>query len=244
MLNKKLITNPTSATILNQLEILKDTSKVVSSMELIEQTEDFKIFSFGNKKYKSKSAYDSVQNKLSAKDKDGWFAKKLMYKEFEIKEKYTSQGKSTVTAISEIFLHKLPILLFVSLPIFALILKLLYVRSKKYFFVDHSIFSIYHYIFSFFIFIILLLLKQTKDYFNWQFISYIRIALILYWFVYLHKSLRNFYEQRSGKTIIKLLFISFLGFVTTLVLFVLFLLSIISTSLTNPDSILKIKVYN
>jgi len=64
----------------------------------------------------------------------------------------------------ELFLHKLPYLLFISLPIFALILKLLNIRRRReFYYADHAIFSIYHYIFSFILLLILFLISTLYD---------------------------------------------------------------------------------
>ena len=48
------------------------------------------------------------------------------------------------------FLHMLPYILFVSLPLYALFLKLLYIRKRKqFYYVDHGLFLIHLYIFTF-----------------------------------------------------------------------------------------------
>lgn len=222
-LESKLEKNPNSKSIQNQIKFLKDSTKQVTLKELKEISGKTKSLTFNIDNYESKKQYDSIQNTLPLSRKDGWFSRTIQYKQFDINEKYRNSDKSMMSTLSEIFLHKLPILLFISLPIFALILKLLYVRSKKYYYVDHSIFSIYHYIFSFFIFVLILLTGELRDYLNWSFFDYVRIVLVMYWVVYLYKSLRRFYNQGRSKTIMKLLLISFFGIITMLLLFVGFL---------------------
>ena len=114
------------------------------------------------------------------------------------------------------------IMMFFIMPIFALLLKLFYIR-KGYFYIDHLIFSFH---FHSFLFLILMLLYLSID-----FIPGISITLItLIILFYLYKSLRNVYKQGRWKTFFKMsallssgliiLFFSFL--VTMLVSFFLF----------------------
>ena len=74
----------------------------------------------------------------------------------------TCSGNSSATMI-----HNCPKVLFISLPIFALLLKLLYVRRKQFYYVDHGIFSIHLYIFSFLILLILFGIGELKTDTGW-----------------------------------------------------------------------------
>jgi len=122
----------------------------------------------------------------------------------------------------ESFLHRMPYLMFLSLPFFALILKLLYIRRKSFFYSDHAIFTLYHYIFSFFILLVIFGFVALQDWLHWQLFDWIRSLLFLFWIFYLYKSLRNFYGQSRAKTLSKFLLLNLLGLFAMLLLFVIF----------------------
>jgi hypothetical protein len=64
-----------------------------------------------------------------------------------------------ISAYWDELLHSLPQLFFLSLPFFALFLKILYWRSSRKLYVEHFIFSIYHYAYLFVIFIFFMCLN-------------------------------------------------------------------------------------
>ena len=113
------------------------------------------------------------------------------------------------------------IMMFFIMPIFALILMLLYFNKSGYY-IDHLIFSFH---FHSFVFILGMVLYFMLDYFPGIAI-FVSLVLILY---YLYKSLRNVYGQKRFITIIKTgvlamsgIFVIAFGFLTTM--FISFLL--------------------
>ncbi|MBO9684943.1 MAG: hypothetical protein J7502_20095 [Flavisolibacter sp.] len=109
-----------------------------------------------------------------------------------------------------------------SLPFFALILKLLYVRRKNFYYSDHAVFTLYHYIFSFILLMAIMGVGQLSD---WTGISlgWVILLLFLVWIGYLLIAMKNFYRQGWRKTIVKFLILDFLGFFVVLFLFMVFL---------------------
>jgi hypothetical protein len=170
--------------------------------------------------YKSKAAYDSVLN--SGKKKHNWWQRQLIYKEIEINEKFKNNPEEAFTAFSNILLHSLPQMLFILLPLFAAILKLLYIRRKDYYYVNHGIFSIHFYIFSFIAMLVMFGLGKLNNQLNWGFITLIEVVIGFGIFFYLYKAMRNFYGQRRAKTITKFLLLCFLLFITIVLLFIAF----------------------
>ena len=112
---------------------------------------------------------------------------------------------------------------FILLPLFAFILKLLYIRRKNYYYVDHIIFSIHFYIFAFIIMLLLFGLGKLNNELNWTFIDAVEVILGFGIFFYLYKAMRKFYGQRRGKTISKFLILCFLLLVTIMLLFTVFI---------------------
>jgi hypothetical protein len=176
---------------------------------------------FTNSAYKSKAEYDSVL--ATGKKKDNWFRRQLIYKEIDLNEKYRDKGGQIVKDFADILLHSLPQIFFILLPLFALILKMLYIRRKEYYYVNHGIFSIHFYIFWFICMLLILALSEINEKLGWSIINYIQVLLGLGIFFYLYKCMRNFYRQRRAKTIFKFLILCFLLFITIMLLFLVFI---------------------
>ena len=105
--------------------------------------------------------------------------------------------------ISHDYAKNIPKMMFVLLPLFAFLLKLLYWRRKIYF-IDHAIFSIHFHCFVFLNF----LLQHLID-FIYPPAFFLNIFLWLGIFVYLFMSMKKVYHQKFGKTFIKFLMLLF-----------------------------------
>jgi Protein of unknown function (DUF3667) len=175
---------------------------------------------FTKSEYKSKAEYDSLLK--SGKKKHNWLQKQLIYKEIEINRKYKNNTNEGIAAFGNILLHSLPQILFILLPIFAGILKLLYIRRKKYYYVNHGIFGIHFYIFSFINMLLIFGIAKLNEELKWAILTFIEVMLSLGIFFYLYKSMRNFYMQRRAKTVFKFLILCFLLFIAILFLFMAF----------------------
>ena len=121
-----------------------------------------------NTQYTSLEQYDSAQKALPENQRDGWFGRILARKEIQLKPKFERNWKETSKEVAEKFVHYFPQLLFVSLPLIALVLMLLYIRRKKeFYFVSHGIFLIHIYIYSFVNLTLFFLLTKLKAYLGW-----------------------------------------------------------------------------
>ncbi|HUS02931.1 MAG TPA: DUF3667 domain-containing protein [Chitinophagaceae bacterium] len=178
-------------------------------------------FQLGPGNYRSKEAYDSVL-KAGVK-KHNWFERQMIYKNIELKEKYNSKPQAIIAALINKFTHLLPQMLFVLLPLFALILKLVYIRRKQFYYVDHVIFTIHLYIFIFLVMLVSFGISKLKNLLHWSWLSYLVVIFVLSTFFYFYKALRNFYKQRRAKTILKYFILVFLFFIITLLMFIVFL---------------------
>lgn len=113
------------------------------------------------------------------------------------------------------FLKRTSQSLFLLLPIFALLLKLLYIRSKR-FYIQHFVFSIYFHCFAFLVFFLVLLISIFFD----GIIQKIGGFFILLIPIYLLAGMKRFYKQSIAKTTLKFIMIS--GFYTFILLFGIF----------------------
>lgn len=206
------------------IEDLKDTTKQLTYRDMMPYWDDFNFFNIGKRSYKNRAIYDSFQLSLPAHERDNWLQRKLQLRNLELKKKYQFDPDNGARKMFDAFLHKLPVLLFVSLPIFALLLKLLYYRRKNVYYADHGIFSIYHYIFSFFLFVFVLGLDKLNDLVNWKWLEWLGLLFFLSGGIYLFIAMRRFYGQGFFKTLIKFILLNIGALVALAILFMGFLL--------------------
>jgi hypothetical protein len=99
-------------------------------------------------------------------------------------------------------ISKISVALFFLLPIFTLLVALLYIRNK-YNYTEHLVF-VFHVQTVFFILLIFFMIMNRMVESEWIMISFFLIFLF-----YLYKALRNFYGQGRFKTIIKFFILNF-----------------------------------
>jgi Protein of unknown function (DUF3667) len=173
--------------------------------------------------YYSKIAYDSVQKELPANKRDGWFKRKIVNKVIIYKTKYKNDKKEAGALIVEKMLHTLPQALFVSLPVFAFILMLLYTR-RKFYYADHAIFAIHFYCANFMILLLYFGIDKLKLATGWKWLSILEILLLLSIFYYLYKAMRKFYLQGRMKTILKFILLIIVFYIVVVILLVAFIM--------------------
>ena len=176
------------------------------------------FFATNNKirNFKNRKEYDSLVT--LGKINDGWLRRKFTHKEIEINNKYHNNGGAFLSDFFASLMHHFPQMLFISLPFVALFLKLLYIRQKKFYYVSHAIFTIHLYIFVFIVLLIEIGFYKLNNLFAWRGIDVIINLFSLSILFYLYKAMRNFYEQKRFKTIVKyiLLLFSFLFLIVLL----------------------------
>lgn len=169
--------------------------------------------------YSSRAEYDSLLK--SGKKKDGWFKKMIIYKQIEVNSKDKNDPDKSLNDLITIFMHNIPQMLFISLPLFALFLKFIYIRNKIFYYASHSIFSIHLYILIFIVLLGIIFLNKLSDSYHWKGFTFMSGLLYFFIFFYEYKAMRNFYGQRRAKTIIKFLLLnSWLIFILVLLLII------------------------
>ena len=223
-LQEELKKDTTDAEVKNNLIWLKDTTRVITNEEAGKMGKgDFRILNVTGKKYNSFHEYDSIQHTLPEKERHGWFLRLLVKREIDLNNKYKDDPDGALHNFTENILHKLPYLLFISLPLFALLLKLVYIRRKQFFYADHGVFTIHLYVFTFLMFLLLFTVGKIQDA-TGRSLELVILILSLLLYFYLYKAMRNFYGQRRAKTIVKFLLISLFSLIMFLILLVFFLL--------------------
>ncbi len=208
--------------IMDSVEVRKFTKKATAGLPMGRDAfkQEFDNFSIAPGNYRSKKEYDSLL-KTGVK-KHNWFERQLVYTNIELKEKYNSSSKLILIALLNRFTHSLPQMLFVLLPLFALILKLVYVRRKQFYYVDHVIFTIHLYIFVFLVMLVTFGIGKLKSLLHWDWLSFLTAIFVLSIFFYFYKALRNFYKQRRAKTIVKYLILLLFFLIITVLTFIVF----------------------
>lgn len=229
---KSAKTKKDSTDIMNGLELLgyKDSTENNTRTDTTFPDNDGETggltFSLGQQvsDYATVKEYDSVQNSLPKNKRDGGITKMMTRKSISLNEKYKGDQTKIATELINKFLHSFPYLLFVSLPLYALFLKLLYIRHRKqYYFADHGVFLIHLYVFTFLFMLYYIGLDKLSDNTGWRFIGIIEAILIITGLFYTLKAMKNFYGQGWGKTILKFIIFNILCIVSLVFLFVVFL---------------------
>jgi hypothetical protein len=95
------------------------------------------------------------------------------------------------------FVNYVPTLMFVLLPIFALVLKLLYLRRRRYY-AEHFVFLLHTHAFAFLLFTAMILARAVYTLPGWLFMTLMGWAS-----VYIFLALKRVYGQGWGKTLVK-----------------------------------------
>jgi hypothetical protein len=194
-------------------------------------TEDNGNFNFMGKPitYRTVEEYDSTEHALPDSLRDGWFTHFMTKRGIVIRQEWREDRSRFIEHLVENILHSFPKILWISLPNFAMILNILYFRhKKKFYYVNHGIFTIHVYCATFIqLFLGLMLYKLGKAVPpGWPHTLTVlaNIGVFFWMLVYLYKAMRGFYQQRRTKTVIKYCIVMGLMFIINLILLCLFLL--------------------
>jgi hypothetical protein len=227
---KNAKTKEDSAGIIKGLELLgyKDTIEIRKPEPVVvsKKKKSGISYSLGGdvSNYKTLKEYDSVQNALPKSKRDAGLTKIFTRRSVALNEKYKGDQQKIAVELINKFIHSIPYLLFVSLPLYALFLKLLYIRHRKqYYFADHGVFLIHLYVFTFLFLLFYFGLDKLETQTRWTGIGVIQIILIVTGLFYTLKAIRCFYKQGWGKTILKFIIFNILCIISLVLLFGAFL---------------------
>lgn len=152
-----------------------------------------------------------------------WVDKRLERKWNDYKRQYGDNINQMLADLFNRFFHWFPYILFVSLPLFALILKLIYRKDKRFVYSDHAVFTLYHYIFSFLLLLLLHGFQVLQNKTDWGIFGWMSNFLIISWFVHLFFALKRFYGKRGRHTFMKFVLLNLLGLFSFILIFVIFI---------------------
>ena len=178
---------------------------------------DFNFTLFADVDYKFLKRYDSTQRVLPADQRDAGLKPWLYRRWQQSLERY---GEGSVILIINKTNNFFPKMMFLLLPVFALVLKLLHSR-KKYFYAQHAIFTLHFHSAVFLLFLV----AGIIIYFTPSIRMYINIAQLALAALYLIIALRRVYQSPLWLTILKT------GFIGVLYL-VFLMIGVMTVSLT------------
>ena len=143
--------------------------------------------------------------------------------DINLSEKVRENPEAAAKKFADSLLHRMPYMLLISLPFFALILKLVYIRRKQFYYADHGVFTIHLYVFTFLHLLVVLSVQKLGIALHWNFANWLVFLLFVLLFFYLYKAMRNFYGQRRAKTFIKFLLVAISSLLMMVILFLLFM---------------------
>lgn len=188
-------------------------------MDSLVNAEDFRDNDIANFDFNTKSIdslvalgapNDVLYKEMGMNDDAGVFTRRLYAQALKF---YKSRKGGSIL---QTFYDTIPIAMFFLLPIFALILKLLYFKRGLY--AHHLVFSFYYFSFLFMAFSFILGIN-----FIWDIPDGIDFLLVLSTFVYLLVAMKRFYQQGWLKSLLKtsitaFLFLSFVAPITVIIL--------------------------
>lgn len=152
------------------------------------------------------SAYDSMEAAKPAAQRPSAISHYFNRRLVAINQKYHENKSRFFDDAKEGILHTFPKILFVSLPLFAALLRLLNIRKRRrklFFYVDHGIFTIHLYVATFILMLILMLLQQLQNNIHQGWLRTVMVLLGFSVFVYEYIAMKKFYKQGWFKTFVK-----------------------------------------
>jgi len=144
--------------------------------------------------------YLADQQKLAPNERDGAIKMFMNKKRLSYKQNYGSRAKEVFL---EQFEHNIPKMMFLMLPLCALIFQVTFWRNKKYY-VEHLIYTFHLHCFLF-LFLTIIMLLDIIIPAGWHITDWLNLIATVYVIWYLYKSLKVFYHRGPIRTITKLL---------------------------------------
>ncbi len=182
----------------------KDSTGLRIGLQQSENKGSDAIFSSSSKLPSSVEAYEDSVNRLAINQRPSWICQLFERQLIHLNMRAHENGSELIQEWLESFVHNLPKLFFLLLPIFALIMKLVYIRRKIYL-IDHGVFTLYFHSFVFLLFLLVLLAGSVFHSAS----SHAGLIFTIL-FIYLLIALKRIYRQSWIKTVVKEFLILFL----------------------------------
>ena len=209
--------NATVASRLDTLEVAKPSDE---SLGLKYNSSGMVEIDITEYKYNSLREYDSIQRTLADTARDKGMMHWIHRNNIRQKEKHGGRNKLHIEVDVH---HDIPKIMFLILPLFALYVSWFYSR-KKYYYVNHAIFSVHFHCFFFLVLLLELLVDKIIPG-DRTGVVIVLVAAPVIAFVYLVAALYGMYRQSFWLSLVKGLGISLLYFITVAVCTTLLMIS-------------------
>lgn len=145
-------------------------------------------------------AYKKNQLAKPESERDSPLFQNIIFHFFELQKKYP-ESKEFYLALYDGVTHKMSQVLFLTIPLLALILQLVFIRRKYYYFMHHGIFVLHIATSLFITLFIRNVLNIAQLTLSWEFIDVIKNILMLAWFYFYYRSFKNFYQLKAVKSV-------------------------------------------
>ncbi|CAM4111141.1 DUF3667 domain-containing protein [Cytophagaceae bacterium 50C-KIRBA] len=146
-------------------------------------------------------SYRTNQAKLSETERDSPFFQNIIVHFFELQKKYPD-SQQFYKALYDGVSHKMSQVLFITIPLLALILQVVFLRRKHFYFMHHGIFVL-HMATSLFV---VLFMRNVLDIIqlglSWKFMDVLKTCLMLIWGYFYYQSFKNFYALKGVKSVL------------------------------------------
>jgi len=207
-----------------QANIKKDSVKKAEAKNNESEESDFNILT-SDEKGKNYEEYLAAQKKLPADKQDGIVEKYIIKKSFDWK----NQGKSAQEIFYEGFKHNVPKMMFILLPLFALILYIAFRKNRK-FYVEHIIYAIHLHCFIFLFLICTFLLEMILPAGLHSIMDIVGLITTIAFIWYVYRSFRVVYNRSRWRTVSKMIGVSFMYLLATIFCFFVFIVITAVTS--------------
>ena len=151
--------------------------------------------------FESFQAFKANQDSLAPAKRATALELQFVEKFYEVKEKY-GDSTSFTSALGKEVVNRLPQLLLITLPLLALISKLVFFRRKQYWYIDHLVFILHGATSLFF----LLFIQQGIEYvarsMEQGWLEFLSQLLTVVWLGYYLMSFKRFFGKSWGKTVL------------------------------------------
>ncbi len=153
----------------------------------------------------------------------------MVHRGIVINKKFYGDKEAFNEQFLEAFFHSVPQMMFVSVPLVALVLQLLYIRRRKLFFYeDHVIMIVHIYIAAFIAILVYYGFSGLQTITEFSVFKWLGYTVIGYIFFYCFAAMYKFYGQGIFKTFIKYFILLFVcGIIASLLMITFFIKSLL-----------------
>jgi len=163
--------------------------------------------------------YLHYQDSIPKEKRDDYITRLFKISEIKINKRINEDGTEAFQQLIHSFLKNFPKLLFLSLPLMALILNLIFYRNKSFSYVAHLVFLLHLYIFTLVALLIIYLFIQLNSWTNWSIFNWLVIITQIWILYYGYRSMRNLYQASKWKGRLQYLTFLFSGMIIIVFLF-------------------------